>query len=118
MRCVYESLALKYRQAFEMIRETTGKEYPAIHIIGGGTKDGFLCQLAADACNIPVTAGPIEATVLGNIAVQLVALGEIPSIAAARKIIAASGGFKAFAPHPSQNWEDAYSRFCSIVPKA
>ena len=115
MRCVYESLALKYRQAFEMIRETTGKEYPAIHIIGGGTKDGFLCQLAANACNIPVTAGPIEATVLGNIAVQLIALGEIPSIAEARKIIAASGGFKEFEPHPDQSWEEAYQRFNQIV---
>ena len=117
MRCVYESLALKYRQAFEMIRETTGRDYPAIHIIGGGTKDGFLCQLAANACSTPVTAGPVEATVLGNIAVQLIALGEISSITEARKIIAASGGFRAFEPHPDPAWESAYRRFQKITAR-
>ena len=115
MRCVYESLALKYRQAFDMIRETTGRDYPAIHIIGGGAKDGFLCQLAADACGVPVTAGPVEATVLGNIAVQLIALGGIPSITEARKIIAASGGFRAFEPHPTPAWESAYRRFHELL---
>ncbi len=98
-----------------MIRETTGKDYPAIHIIGGGTKDGFLCQLAANAGAVPVPAGPIEATVLGNIAVQLVSLGEIPSLAEARKAIAASGGFRTFTPNPSAEWEEAYRRFLTIL---
>ena len=84
--------------------------------MGGGTKDGFLCQLAADACAIPVTAGPIEATVLGNIAVQLIALGAIPSVAEARKIIAASSGFRRFDPHPSPAWDDAYRRFRTLLP--
>lgn len=74
-----------------MIRETTGKTYPAIHVVGGGAKDGFLCQLTADACGVPVTAGPIEATVLGNIAVQLIALGELSSIEEARKLLARRG---------------------------
>lgn len=115
MRCVYESLALKYRCSLEMLRETTGKDYPTIHVVGGGTKDGFLCQLAADACGIPVTAGPIEATVLGNIAVQLIALGAIPSVAEARKIIAASSEFRRFEPHSSPTWEDAYRRFRQLL---
>ena len=115
MRCIYESLALKYRQTAGMIRETTGKTYPAIHVVGGGAKDGFLCQLTADACGVPVTAGPIEATVLGNIAVQLIALGELSSIKEARKLLAAGEGFRSFEPHPAAEWDAAYERFLSIT---
>ena len=115
MRCIYESLALKYRQTAGMIRETTGKTYPAIHVVGGGAKDGFLCQLTADACGVPVTAGPIEATVLGNIAVQLIALGELSSIEEARKLLAAGEGFRSFEPHPTAEWDAAYERFLSIT---
>ncbi|MGN0674849.1 MAG: rhamnulokinase family protein, partial [Oscillospiraceae bacterium] len=72
MRCIYESLALKYRQAFEEIKICTGREYRTINLIGGGTKDGLLCQMTANACNCPVTAGPIEATAYGNAAIQLI----------------------------------------------
>lgn len=77
MRCIYESLAMKYRYSFEALRRVTGKEYDVIHVIGGGTKDRLLCQMTADACGCRVIAGPGEATAEGNIAVQLIALGEI-----------------------------------------
>ena len=66
MRCIYESLAMKYRATFQQIREVTGKSYETIHMIGGGTKDRLLCQMTADACNTPVIAGPIEATAMGR----------------------------------------------------
>lgn len=59
MRCIYESLAMKYRSTFSMIKECTGRDYPDIHVIGGGTKDTLLCQMTANACNVPVKAGPI-----------------------------------------------------------
>ena len=71
VRCINESLALKYRMAFEEIRECTGKEYPVIHMVGGGTQSALLCQLTANACGRPVYAGPVEATVYGNVAIQL-----------------------------------------------
>ena len=64
MRCIYESLAMKYRYTYEQLKDCTGKDYRAIHMIGGGTKDSLLCQMTANACGCTVTAGPIEATVL------------------------------------------------------
>ena len=80
VRCINESLALKYRMAFEEIRECTGKEYPVIHMVGGGTQSALLCQLTANACGRPVYAGPVEATVYGNVAIQLMAEGAIGTI--------------------------------------
>lgn len=111
MRCVYESLAMKYRQAFEEIKICTEKSYRAINLIGGGAKDGLLCQMTANACNCTVTAGPIEATAYGNIAIQLMASGDIPDLAAARKIIAVSDSVKTFSPDNTEEWEKAYERY-------
>ena len=83
--------------------------------MGGGTKDRLLCQLAANACNVPVIAGPIEATVLGNVAVQLMALGEIPSLREARRIVANSFDTLEYQPADTQKWEEGYRRFVKIV---
>ena len=77
MRCIYESLAMKYRLTFEKLRECTERDYPVIHVIGGGTKDGLLCQMTANSCDRTVKAGPIEATVMGNVAVQLMSDGSV-----------------------------------------
>lgn len=111
MRCIYESLALKYRTAFDEIKECTGKSYGRIHLVGGGAKDGLLCRMTANACNCTVTAGPVEATAYGNIAVQLMAGGDIPDLAAARKIIAASDSVKTFMPDDPETWKEAYHRY-------
>ncbi len=111
MRCIYESLALKYRQAFEEIKICTGREYRTINLIGGGTKDGLLCQMTANACNCSVTAGPIEATAYGNAAIQLIAAGAIPDIKTARKIIAESDSVKTYTPDNAEAWEAAYERY-------
>ena len=67
IRSIYESLAMKYRFAIDQIKENTGKNFDVLHLLGGGTKDGFLCQMAANSLQIPVAAGPTEATALGNI---------------------------------------------------
>ncbi len=111
MRCIYESLALKYRLTLDEIRECTGKEYKKIYLMGGGAKDGLLCQMTANACGREVTAGPVEATAYGNIAMQLIAAGDIPDIKAARKIIAKSGSVKTFLPENRGEWEEAYRRY-------
>ncbi len=111
MRCIYESLAMKYRQTFEKLCECTEKDYEVIHVIGGGTKDTLLCQLTANACDRDVVAGPIEATVLGNIAVQLMASGDIKSIAEARQIIADSENVTKYSPKETGKWAEAYSRY-------
>lgn len=117
MRCIYESLAMKYRQTFEKIKDCTGKDYPQIHVIGGGVKDGLLCRMTACSCGVPVMAGPIEATVLGNIAVQLIAQGCIENVTQARKIISASENIKVYNPCDGAEWTDAYSRFLSATTK-
>ncbi|MGN0675180.1 MAG: FGGY-family carbohydrate kinase, partial [Oscillospiraceae bacterium] len=82
-----------------------------INLIGGGTKDGLLCQMTANACNCSVTAGPIEATAYGNAAIQLIAAGAIPDIKTARKIIAVSDSVKTYTPDNAEAWEAAYERY-------
>ncbi len=115
MRCIYESLALKYRLAFDEIRECTGKEYKKIHLVGGGTKDGMLCRMTAAACERDVVAGPIEATAYGNIAMQLIAGCAIPDIKTARRIIAKSDNVKLYSPENTEEWEKAYKRYLEII---
>ena len=115
MRCIYESLAMKYRSTFSMIKECTGRDYPDIHVIGGGTKDTLLCQMTSNACNVPVKAGPIEATVLGNIAVQLLSSGDIPDIKKAREIISRSEALREYAPCDTDKWAGAYESFLKIL---
>lgn len=86
-RCINDSLALKYKQALEEIETCTGKKYPTIYMVGGGIQSALLCQSTADVCGRPVYAGPVEATVLGNVAVQLMAAGVIKSLNDAREVI-------------------------------
>ena len=111
VRCIYESLALKYRHIFRGIEDCTEKKYPHINVVGGGTKDKLLCRMTADSCNTTVYAGPIEATVLGNIAVQLLASGEIKDIAEARSIIAEGEKLICYNPENTAVWDAAYEEF-------
>ncbi len=115
MRCIYESLALKYRLTLDKLEDCTGKTYPAIHVIGGGTKDTLLCRLTACSTGRKVIAGPVEATVLGNIAVQLMSCGAIGSIAEARKIIGRSEKTVEYLPQDREKWNEAYKRFSDII---
>ncbi len=114
VRCIYESLAMKYKYTFENLQKCTGKTFEAIHMVGGGTKDGFLCQMTADATNVPVIAGPIEATAAGNIAVQLIAAGEIKDLKEAREIIAESFSVQEFSPS-DKTFDEYYDAFCKIL---
>ena len=117
VRCIYESLAMKYRLALQQIGECTGKKFSVLHLMGGGTKDGFLCELAAQSLGIPVVAGPIEATALGNIVLQLIALGEIETIEKGREIIAETEKVKTFNEEHTSDWDEAFERFCKIIKK-
>ncbi len=114
VRCIYESLAMKYKYTFENLQKCTGKTFEAIHMVGGGTKDGFLCQMTADATSVPVIAGPIEATAAGNIAVQLIAAGEIKDLKEAREIIADSFSVQEFTPS-DKTFDEYYDAFCKIL---
>jgi rhamnulokinase/L-fuculokinase len=115
VRCIYESLALKYRQTAESIQSLMGREARVIHVVGGGTKDRFLSQMTADACGIPVAAGPEEATAIGNLMMQAIAAGEVADLAQARQIVAASFELKRYEPSPDREvWDEAYARFCAL----
>lgn len=108
IRCIYESLAMKYRFAFEQIKSCTNETYKAIHLVGGGTKDSFLCQMTADAANVPVIAGPIEATAMGNATAQLVALGQLSNLEQARSVIRNSFEPLEYLPIEPEVWSKQY----------
>jgi sugar (pentulose or hexulose) kinase len=113
IRCIYESLALKYRLTLETLESSTDTHFSAIYLVGSGTKDRLLCQMTADVCNLPVYAGPKEAAVFGNASMQLMALGAVVSHAYARSVIAASAPATVYAPRT--DWFDAFARFQTLV---
>ncbi|MBQ8107403.1 MAG: rhamnulokinase [Ruminococcus sp.] len=115
IRCIYESLALKYRTAIAELEACTGKKYDKLYMIGGGTKDKLLSQLTASACKITVSSGPVEATALGNIAVQLMASGDIKDISEAREIIARSEEITLFKAESPMQWDKAYEDYLRVT---
>lgn len=117
MRCIYQSLAMKYKYTFNMLGKISEKEYKQINVLGGGIKDKLLCQMAADACNVEVLAGPSEATVMGNIAVSFAALGEIKDFAEIREVVSKSTELKHYEPKENAVWEKAYADFLKILGK-
>ncbi len=114
LRCALESLALEYRWVAEKLDALTGKRLGTIHIIGGGSRNELLDQFAADATGRTVVTGPIEATALGNVLVQAIALGHIGSIAEGREVVARSFELKTFAPRDTAAWDAAYQRYLGI----
>ena len=115
VRAIMESLAFRYRYVKEGIEALRGKPVKGIHIVGGGTKDTFLCQLAANACGIPVTAGPVEATAIGNLLMQYVAAGELKDLREARELVSRSFDPVVYQPMGDRETIDAaYQRFCGI----
>lgn len=110
-RCVLESLALKYQRVLETLGSLTGRQTSIINIVGGGSQNRLLNQLTADATGLPVTAGPVEATVLGNALVQLIALGEFKDIAEGRSAVARLGELEHYEPRGGPRWAEAYERY-------
>ncbi|OLF12401.1 rhamnulokinase [Actinophytocola xinjiangensis] len=115
-RCVLESLALAYRRAVRRLGEVTGRPAEVIHLIGGGTHNEFLCQLTADACGLPVVAGPVEATALGNVLVQARALGaDLPDRWAMRALVARTVPTRTHTPGPgADRWDGAEARYAAL----
>ncbi len=99
-RCIFDSMALSYDVYVRELEEVTGERLEQLHIVGGGSNNAFLCQLSADLLGMNVYAGPTEATVLGNLAVQMIACGEIADIQEARELIRNSFTIHAYEPEP------------------
>lgn len=128
VRCILESLALKYRWVLQRLEEMLGRRIERVHIVGGGTQNWLLSQFAADAMQRPVIAGPVEATAIGNIMVQAIAAGVVgsggvsaESVAEAREIIATSFPTTTYEPGAvagrcaACDWEEAYQRYLSLL---
>ena len=114
-RCVFDSLALKYRSVVESLKTISDKKIEKIHIIGGGSQNELLCQFTANATGLPVVAGPAEGTAIGNIMVQAMGLGHVKSLAEIRQIIRNSLEFKSYRPQNFDAWDKAYERFRRLV---
>jgi rhamnulokinase len=114
VRCAYESLALKYREVLGWLEELTGNRIEVIHIVGGGSQSAILNQFTADACQRPVLTGPVEATAMGNLLVQVRANGELTSLAEMREVIRKSSEVATRRPGQPAAWEDAGARFTGL----
>jgi rhamnulokinase len=115
LRCALESLALRYRWVLEKLEEMMDGRLEVVHIIGGGLQNELLCQLAADAMQRPVVTGPIEATAMGNILMQALALGDIGSLEEGRELVRNSSPVKVYEPGPGDLWDEAYGRYVSLL---
>lgn len=118
VRCVLESLAMSYRKTLDTLRSLTGRAIDVVHIGGGGTQNHLLNQMAANATGLPVVTGPIEATVIGNALVQLIALGEIGDLRQARHIVAGMTELNRYEPEDTAVWQEAYGRYQQITKEA
>ena len=114
MRCVLDSLALEYRQVAENLDDMVGRHLPVIHIVGGGSQNRLLNQFAADATGRFVVAGPVEATAIGNVLVQALALGHIDTLSEARALVRRSFQVETFEPGNTDAWDEAYERYLAL----
>jgi rhamnulokinase len=114
-RCILESIALKHAVTVDLLGEVTGVDPGELHVVGGGARNRLLCQWTADATGLPVVAGPEEATVIGNLLVQAMALGELESLDQGRDVVRASFEPTVHEPSRAAEWADARERFAAIV---
>ena len=116
LRCALEGIALKYRWVLERLEEMLGHHLEPIYIVGGGTQNELLSQFTADATDRKVITGPVEATAVGNILMQMIALGQISTLAQARQIVRRSFTLSPFEPGDRSGWDTAYMRLLQLMP--
>ena len=114
-RCIFESLALRYRQVFGYLKEMAPFDIDVLHIIGGGSRNAHLNQFTSNSTGITVLAGPQEGTALGNIMIQAKAAGVVNDIWEMRAIIAGSIEMKRFEPQDKEQWDEAYAKYLTIA---
>jgi rhamnulokinase len=114
IRTILEGLALRYREVLARLEETVGHSIGALHVVGGGAQNALLNQFTANCLNLKVIAGPVEATAVGNILMQLMAMGEIDSLHAGRDIIRRSFDLATYRPTDTGAWDAAYEQFLKL----
>jgi rhamnulokinase len=115
VRCCLESLALKYRFVLERLESLLGRRLDVIHVVGGGSQNGPLCQFTADCCGRPVLAGPVEATAIGNCLTQAMGLGLVKDLAELREVVRRSFEPKTYEPRQAEHWQEPYARFRKLL---
>jgi rhamnulokinase len=113
VRCILDSLALAHRRAIAEVQELSGRHADTVHLVGGGARNSLLCQLTADACGLPVVAGPVEAAALGNVLVQARALGAAPDdLDGMRELLRRTQNLRRFEPARAgiRAWDEAARR--------
>jgi rhamnulokinase len=113
-RCILESLALLYRHSLDELERLTGRRIARLHIVGGGSQSALLNQFAANATGRVVHAGPVEATAIGNVLIQAVALGDLASIDALRKVVRDSFPIQTHEPQGRAEWQNAIEHFAKL----
>ncbi|MDR4931824.1 rhamnulokinase [Segatella bryantii] len=114
-RCIFESLALRYRQIFSWLKEFADFDINTLHIIGGGSLNQYLNQFTANSLGVKVLAGPQEGTAIGNIMLQAKAAGDVKDIWEMRRFIAFSLELKEFMPQDQEVWDQAYHKYLEIT---
>jgi rhamnulokinase len=117
VRCILESLALAHADSVDLLERVTGTSLDQLHIVGGGSRNALLCEWTAHASGRQVVAGPEEATLVGNLLVQAMALGELASLEEAREVVRRSFVPTTYEPSESQQWRDAKERFSGLAEK-
>lgn len=116
VRCILDSLALKFRQTLEELELLTRQSFPVIHMVGGGVQNELLCRLTAEATGRPVIAGPVEATAIGNLLVQASAHGEISGLNEIREIVGRSFPPATYEPgHTGNQWQASYEKYAKLT---
>jgi rhamnulokinase len=114
IRCILDSLALAHRRAVADAQRLAGHPVDVVHVVGGGTRNALLCQLTADACGLPVVAGPAEAAALGNVLVQARAHGQDGDLGALRRLLARTQPLTRYAPRGgTARWREAEARLAA-----
>jgi rhamnulokinase len=106
-RCILESLALAYRRTIDQLERVCGMHIRTVHVVGGGSSNRLLCQMTADACGRAVVAGPVEATAIGNVLVQAIALGLVSTLEQARELVRRSVALETYEPKSTPEWDIA-----------
>ncbi|HEX4999431.1 MAG TPA: rhamnulokinase family protein [Terriglobia bacterium] len=113
-KVILDSLAFRYASVIRTIEFLTGTAIRGIHIVGGGSRNDYLNQVTASASGLPVVAGPVEATAIGNVLIQGIRAGRFQTLAEARRYVSQHVALKRFAPHPSRSWAEAARRYADI----
>jgi rhamnulokinase len=118
VRCIFDSLAMKYKYVFNCLQEVAPFKIERLHVIGGGSQNTLLNQMTANALGVPVVAGPSEATAIGNVLMQAKGVGLLRSLSEMRAVVRASVATDVFHPQQADAWQAQFDRLPQFLKKS